>query len=55
MNESNIKTFEKSLNTDLFRMLDRGIDDMEAGREFTLEEAFEEISELRNIRRKEYV
>lgn len=29
----------------LFRMLDRGIDDMEAGRELPLEEAFEKIAE----------
>jgi len=35
----------------LLRMLDRGIDDMEAGRELPLEEAFEKITELRNIRR----
>lgn len=33
------------------RMLDRGIDDMEAGRELPLEEAFQRISELRNNRR----
>lgn len=35
----------------LLRMLDRGIDDMEAGRELPLEEAFDKITELRNIRR----
>lgn len=34
------------------RMLDRGIDDMEAGRELPLEEAFQKISELRNTRRR---
>lgn len=33
------------------RMLDRGIDDMEAGRELSLEEAFQKINELRSIRR----
>lgn len=33
------------------RMLDRGIDDMEAGRELPLEDAFQKISELRTIRR----
>lgn len=33
------------------RMLDRGIDDMESGRELPLEEAFREIEELRTIRR----
>ena len=32
-------------------MLDRGIDDMEAGREMPLEEAFEKVTELRNMRR----
>lgn len=35
----------------LFRILDRGIDDMEAGRELPLEEAFEKIAELRDMRR----
>ena len=37
----------------LLRMLDRGIDDMEAGREMPMEEAFEKITELRNVRRNE--
>ncbi|MDO4276253.1 MAG: hypothetical protein Q4D16_21495 [Eubacteriales bacterium] len=32
-------------------MLDRGIDDMEAGRELPLEEAFKKITELRDARR----
>lgn len=36
---------------DLLRMLDRGIDDMEAGRELPLDEAFQKITELRDIRR----
>lgn len=35
----------------LSNALDRGIDDMEAGRELPLEEAMEKITELRNIRR----
>ena len=35
----------------LLRMLDRGIDDMEAGREMPIEEAFEKITELRDMRR----
>lgn len=35
----------------LLRMLDRGIDDMEEGRELSLEEAFKKITELRNARR----
>lgn len=33
------------------KMLDRGIDDMEAGRELPLTEAFVKITELRNRRR----
>ncbi len=35
----------------LFKMLDKGIDDMEAGRELPLTEAFVKITELRNRRR----
>lgn len=35
----------------LFRELDKGIDDMEAGRELPLEEAFRKITELREQRR----
>ena len=43
---------EKNLNdSHLLRLLDRGIDDMEAGRVLPLEEAFEKITELRNKRR----
>ena len=41
----------KQKENDLLRMLDRGIDDMEAGRELPLEEAFQKINELRTIRR----
>lgn len=36
---------------DSLQMLDRGIDDMEAGRELPLDEAFQKITELRGIRR----
>ena len=36
---------------DLLQMLDRGIDDMEAGRELPLDEAFQKITEVRDIRR----
>ena len=32
-------------------MLDHGIDDMEAKRELPIEEAFQKITELRDIRR----
>ena len=35
-------------NERLVKMLDRGIDDMEAGRELPLTEAFVKITELRN-------
>ncbi|MCM1214795.1 MAG: hypothetical protein NC305_01190 [Lachnospiraceae bacterium] len=35
----------------LLKMLDRGIDDMEAGRELPLTEAFVKITELRDRRR----
>ena len=34
-------------NNHRLRMLDRGIDDMEAGRELPLEDAFRKITELR--------
>lgn len=36
---------------DILPMLDRGMDDMEAGRELPLEEAFQKIGELRKFRR----
>ena len=39
-------------NEELLRMLDRGIDDMETGREIPVEEAFEKITELRNMYRR---
>ena len=39
----------------LLKMLDRGIDDMEAGRELPLAEAFVKITELRNRRRNSEV
>ncbi len=38
--------------TNLFRILDRGIDDMEAGHELPLDEAFQKVSELRDSRRR---
>lgn len=41
--------FEKDKS--LCNALDRGIDDMEAGRELPLDEAMKKITELRNIRR----
>lgn len=44
-------TKEKPENPCFLRMLDRGIDDMEAGRELPLQDAFKKISELRISRR----
>ena len=45
-----IPTTDKSQeNNHLLRMLDRGIDDMEAGRELPLEDAFRKITELRTV------
>ncbi|MCM1284499.1 MAG: hypothetical protein NC242_12855 [Roseburia sp.] len=41
----------KQQDDDLLQKLDRGIDDMEAGRELPLDEAFQKITELRDIRR----
>lgn len=38
-------------NEYLMKMLDRGIDDMEAGRELPLDESFQKIRELRDKRR----
>jgi predicted transcriptional regulator len=43
---------KRNLNeSHLLRLLDRGIDDMEAGRALPLDEAFEKITDLRNKRR----
>ena len=41
-------------NNHLLRMLDRGIDDMEAGRELPLEDAFRKITELRDYIEEEF-
>lgn len=38
-------------NEALLRVLHRGIEDIEAGKEMLIEEAFEKITELRNMRR----
>ena len=38
-------------NEHFLRLLDRGIDDMEAGRDLPLEDAFKKIKELRDTRR----
>ena len=45
------QTNTPSDNENLHGMLDRGSADMEEGRELPLEEAFQKITELRNIRR----
>ena len=47
INQANTQQDQKAL----LRMLDRGIDDMEAGREMPIEEAFRKISELRYMYR----
>lgn len=39
--------------SDIFRLLDRGIDDMEEKRELPVDEAFEMITKLRTARRNE--
>lgn len=49
---SNNKThIDLEQDKNLQNALDRGIDDMAAGRELPLDEAMEKITELRNIRR----
>ena len=45
------QTPAKHEENNILRTLDRGIDDMEAGRELPLEEAFRKITELRDARR----
>lgn len=45
----NISILQK--NDALLQILDRGIDDTEAGRELPLDEAFQKITDLRDIRR----
>ena len=50
LTKENLKKLGEEEGT-LLQMLDKGIADMEAGRELPLEEAFEKITELRNIRR----
>ena len=50
MNPQSVSEEDKE---NLFRLLDRGIDDMEAGRELPAEEAFEMITKLRTARRNE--
>ena len=42
---------EQYSRNDVLGMLDRGLDDMEAKRELPIEDAFQKITELRDIRR----
>lgn len=42
---------QEKKDRELLHVLDRGIDDMEAGRELPLEEAFQKINQLRTVRR----
>lgn len=42
---------EQYSRNDVLGMLDRGIDDMEAKRELPIEDAFQKITELRDIRK----
>lgn len=55
--EATVKTdkrvFDQQDRTYVLDMLDRGIDDMEMGRELPLDKAFEKIKELRDKRRYE--
>lgn len=46
-----LATDRNKKNNHLLHILDRGIDDMEAGRELPLEDAFRKITELRNTHR----
>lgn len=48
---TNVNAIDKSRTENIFGSLDRGIDDMENGRELPLEDAFLKIEELRNARR----
>lgn len=49
--EVNRRAMDRQEENNFLHLLDRGIDDMEAGRELPHEEAFQKINELRTIRR----
>ena len=53
MDISEMKSQEMNEEKDIFRVLDRGIDDMEEKRELPIDEAFEMITKLRTARRNE--
>lgn len=46
-----METTNKQNEINILAKLDRGIDDMEAGRELPLKEAFQKIENLRDYRR----
>ena len=46
---------DTEVETNLLRMLDRGIDDIESGRTLAHEDAMNEVRRLRNKRREERV
>lgn len=48
-----MKPQEMNEEKDIFRLLDRGIDDMKEKRELPVDEAFEMITKLRTARRNE--
>lgn len=48
-----MKPQEMNEEKDIFRLLDRGIDDMKGKRELPVDEAFEMITKLRTARRDE--
>ena len=45
--------FEQKNSNDLKKLLDKGIDDMESGRELPIEEAFALVSEIVSSRKLE--
>lgn len=50
LNNRELKTSQR--DEYLMKMLDSGIDDMEAGKELPLDDAFQKIRELRDNRRR---
>ena len=52
MDQKKMNTYaEAKVDGSFAKMLDRGIDDMEAGRELPLKDAFRKVEELRRVRR----
>ena len=48
--KNNLSSESKAVRN-VIKMLDKGIDDMETGRELPLNEAFQQVKEMRSIRR----